>query len=273
MKGKTVGIIGCGNMAQAMVRGLLDSHYVNQGQIIVSDPDPAKRDYIEKTFGIKALAENEEVLKASDIVIFAIKPADMTEALKKLKGCCSPNQLFITIAAGYPTSKIKEHLGQNFEIARAMPNTPANIGEGATGLYLPKAMSDDSKRLAEKVFKAIGRVVLIKDEEMLDAVTAVSGSGPAYLFYFLEAMIEGGINVGLPQEIANQLAIQTVVGASNLIKHTGEPPDILRKKVTSTGGTTAAAIDSFTKSRLKELIKDGIKAAYERSKEIVKKVK
>ena len=262
---KTIAFIGAGNMAEALIRGLLAAKTVNASQIIATDVRPERLGELEKAFGIRTTQDNAAAASDSDVILLAVKPQQMTAVLASLKP--RSNAVIISIAAGIPTSRIERELGGKPRVIRVMPNTPALVGEGAAALARGAHASTDDAAVANTILAAVGTTVSV-GEEMLDAVTALSGSGPAYIFYVAEAMIEAGKNAGLPDDIARQLTIQTIKGAGKLLAESNESPAELRRKVTSPGGTTEAALKVMTERRLLETFNEAIAAATKRGKEL-----
>ena len=238
--------IGGGNMGSSLVKGLVANNWRNE-QILFCEQDQRRRDWLQKEFsGCTVSAIDSISITPASIVILAIKPQDMRSACEQICNLgFSADALFISIAAGVPTRAIRKWLGGKANIVRCMPNTPAAIGQGITGLYTSRDTTQTDKDRAEKILRCAGETLWVTEEPMLDAVTALSGSGPAYLFYFMECLQESGKNLGLSSEECYTLTLHTIVGAANLAaldKHTFEQ---LRANVTSKGGTTEQAIDSL----------------------------
>jgi pyrroline-5-carboxylate reductase len=250
-----IGFIGAGNMAEALIRGLLDHKVLPASSIIAHDIRPERLEQLRQRYGIST-GQPE-----ADILILAVKPQQMSEALKGIQSA----GLIISIAAGITTSRIEDELGGRPRVVRVMPNTPALVGAGATALCKGRYATDDDLATAESILGAVGITARV-EEKWLDAVTALSGSGPAYVFYVTEAMIAAGIAQGLPAEVARKLAIQTVAGAGKLMAETGEDPGQLRAKVTSPGGTTEAALQAMRE--LPEMFARAIAAATKRGREL-----
>jgi pyrroline-5-carboxylate reductase len=258
--------IGAGNMASALIGGLI-SRGATPATLSAIDPAAEQRDAIAQRFGIRTYpAPQPEALQA-DVVVLAVKPQQMKEAVGAL-GTLSTQPLIISVAAGVRAADLSRWLGGYRRIVRAMPNTPALVGLGATGLAdLPGAAASD-RTLAESILSAVGQVVWVDDESHLDAVTALSGSGPAYVFRVIESMIEGGTRLGLTEPQARALALQTMLGAATLASQSTESPSVLRERVTSKGGTTAAALAVMQSQQLPQTIVEAMAAAHQRSKEL-----
>lgn len=264
---KKIGIIGCGNMGEAILERLA-LVLEKSTSIMVSEMDAKRRDYIQSKFKIIVETENNRVVKFADVIILAVKPKDL-KTLMKDELCCSldKSKLVISIAAGVTTKFIEDIIGEEMPVIRMMPNMPAMIGEGVSSLSCGKYVKKEHVELAREIFTLIGSVVEV-DEDLVDAVTAVSGSGPAYHFYFIEAMIEAAKELGLDDKTGRELVLKTMFGTADLLKFTKQDPVELRGKVTSKGGTTEAAIASMESKGVKAAIKDALKAARDRSIEI-----
>jgi pyrroline-5-carboxylate reductase len=263
--GKKLAVIGAGNMGEALVRGALGAKLLAPTQITAADPSPQRRKFLAG-LGAAVTASNREAVEAADLVILAVKPQQLAEVLAGIADVAA-GKLFISIVAGAPTSRIAAALGGEARVVRAMPNTPLLVGLGATGLAAgPTATAEDLK-LARALFEA-GGIVLQLHEEELDVVTAVGGSGPAYLFYLAEAMIEAARAEGLPGGLSRELVAATLRGAAELLARGGQPPEELRRKVTSPGGTTAAAVEVLDGAGVKARIVEAVRRAAARSREL-----
>ncbi len=264
---KTVAIIGAGNMGEALVRGLLAKKAITARQLIAADVQSTRLELFERQFGIAVVNNNIAASRDADIVLLAIKPQQMSEILADLRPAITPRKLVISIAAGVTTARIERELGDSTPVVRVMPNTPAQIGEGIAALCKGRHATDEHMAAADAVLSAVGTTVRT-DERFLDAVTALSGSGPAYVFLIAEAMIQAGIEVGLDEDMARKLSLQTIAGAAKLMMETDEGPFALRRKVTSPNGTTEAAIKVMADGKLVELLVQAVKAAAQRSREL-----
>lgn len=262
----TIGFIGFGNIGQAIGDGLVEAGEITHDQLALYDLFAEKMTaYAEK--GAFIASSPAELAAKSDILILATKPYDMEAALIELQPEFSTNTLVISVAAGVPISFFEKHLGSGTRIIRVMPNTPAMVNAGAAGFALNDACSDTDEALAETIFNAIG-IGLRVPEPSIDLVTALSGSGPAYFFYLVECMTKAGVELGLTEEQATKLAAQTLYGAGQLLTQSGESAQSLREKVTSKGGTTHAALESFRESDLEQTVFVAMKAAADRSREL-----
>jgi pyrroline-5-carboxylate reductase len=267
LKNKTIAFLGGGNMGEALIRGLLTAKTVTPSQIVVTDVRPERLDSVAKTFGIRTTGDNMKAVADADIVVLAVKPQQMSTVLAPLKSATSDLTLFISIAAGVTTARIEGELGGRAHVVRVMPNTPALVGAGAAALAKGAYATDDDLATAESILGAVGITVRVA-ERFIDAVTALSGSGPAYVFFVTEAMINAGVTAGLDEALARKLAIQTVYGAAKLLVESGEEPESLRRKVTSPGGTTEAALKVMNERKLTEIFVEAIQAAEQRSREL-----
>jgi pyrroline-5-carboxylate reductase len=261
----TLAFIGGGNMASAIIGGL-----INQGtpakHILVVEPFEEARHRLQIQFGVRVLVSSDATLAEAGLVIWAVKPQTFKAAAEQTHAFCT-NALHLSVAAGIRSDSIANWLGTQ-RVVRAMPNTPALVGLGQTGLFARAAVTTADKTRIEHVVATTGDWLWVKDEPLLDAVTAISGSGPAYVFFFIEAMIEAGVKMGLSGEQATQLAIGTFEGASQLAKTASEPPSVLRERVTSKGGTTYAALTSMQSAHVGELFQAALKAAQQRAHEL-----
>ena len=265
LKNKTIAFIGAGNMAEALIRGLLANHTVTARQLIATDVRPDRLEMLHKIFGIQTVADNATAARQADVIVLAVKPQQMSAVLANLAP--PPVALLLSIAAGIPTSRIETELTGQPRVIRAMPNTPALVGAGAAAISAGKFASPEDWMVAETILQSVGLVVRV-DEPNLDAVTALSGSGPAYIFLVTEALIQAGVTEGLAPEVAQRLAFQTVLGAALLLREGREGPAELRRKVTSPGGTTEAAIRVMLERKLPEIFSEAIAAAAKRSREL-----
>jgi len=263
-----VGIVGAGNMAEAVVRGVTGSGFVPRERIVVSDPAPNRRKLFTNDLGVAAVADNA-VPASCPRVLLAVKPQMMPEVLADIAPAVQSEAVVVSIAAGVTTAFLDKGLKGKGRIVRVMPNTPMLVAAGMSALAAGPRATDEDVRWAEKLFAVSGKTCIVQ-EAMIDAVTAVSGSGPAYFFYLIEAMIVAGVAEGLPPEIAATLANQTCAGAARLLAESGEAPERLRAKVTSPGGTTQRAIETMEQAGVKEALVRAIRAAAERSRELGK---
>jgi pyrroline-5-carboxylate reductase len=262
-----VAFVGAGNMAAALVGGMVQSGLCAPQKIVVSDVDAGRVALFEKDLGVRGVLNNAEAVRGADIVVMAVKPQIMNEALEGLKSALGPEALIVSIAAGIRTERIEKLLGDGRRVVRAMPNTPALVRAGAAAICGGRWASERDLAVAEHILGAVGLVVRVREDDM-DAVTAVSGSGPAYAFYLIEAMLKAAKELGLEDAAARKLAYATVEGAGRLIKETGAEPAELRQKVTSKGGTTAAAVEVLDRAGVGKSLVEAVLAAHRRSREL-----
>ncbi len=262
-----VTFIGGGNMADALVGGLLQKGFRAQDLRVVEISNE-QRERIANKYGVACFGKAQDALRAGDIVVFAVKPQQLRDAAAK-SGLERNRNLVVSIAAGVRLTSLSRWLGGHTRMVRAMPNTPALIGEGIAGLYpLSAEVTARDRSDAETILGAVGMTVWIEQETQMDAVTAISGSGPAYVFYFIEALQEAAGQIGLPADVAQRLALHTFTGAARLAASSADPVSMLRERVTSKGGTTEAALASMAGDRVKEAIVRAIHAAYERGRQL-----
>lgn len=265
MESKVV-FIGAGNMAEAIVSGMVAANFCAPEKIIMTDVRPERLAELEAEYGVSTSTDNS-VVKNAEIVLLAVKPQVMADVLKGFAPVLRKETLVISIAAGIPTVKIEALLGGNRRVVRVMPNTPALVGQGASALAAGANADEADLEVAEAILGCVGLTVRVEENE-IDAVTALSGSGPAYVFYLLEGMLAAADKMGLDKETARKLALKTVEGAARLMEDSGEAADVLRAKVTSKGGTTEAAIRSMDEAGVKEAIIQALLAAQKRSVEL-----
>ncbi len=262
-----IAFLGGGNMARSLISGLLKSG-VEASQLHVSDPDEANRALLHADFAIATGSSNQVAITNADIVVFAVKPQVLKDVISELTIDANCTKLFISIAAGIPEPMIHKWLGFDAAIVRCMPNTPALVESGATALFANAQVNSQQHDTAESIMRAVGLTVWLERESDMDAVTALSGSGPAYFFLVMEAMEQSAIKMGLDAKIARILCLQTALGAAKLAIEVQQDPAELRKKVTSPGGTTEAAITEFQNGGMMELFSRGLFAAQQRAKSL-----
>jgi len=264
---KKIGIIGCGNMGEALFSRLADT-LEKSTDLMVSEMDPKRREDLQKKYKIIVQTDNSYLVKYSDVIVLAVKPKDFENLLKE-EICCaiSPDKMIISIAAGVTISHIEKIVGKDVPVIRVMPNMPAIIGRAVSSISAGTAAAEADMALAKEIFSTIGDVVEV-EEKLVDAVTAVSGSGPAYFFYLVEALTEAAVEMGLGQEVAKKLVIKTALGSSMLLEMSKDDAAALRARVTSKGGTTEAALKVFKSKDLFGVIKEAVLAAKNRAMEI-----
>jgi pyrroline-5-carboxylate reductase len=264
-----VGFLGAGNMASALIKGIIESGLYRPSELLASDKDPITLDRIQKEYGVQCHGSNRDLVRASATIILCVKPQNMKDVLTEVKGNIREDHFLISIAAGIPLQFIHAIVARDIPLVRVMPNTPALVLMGASALAAGEFATPQHMAAARDIFQAVGETVEVQ-EEMLDAVTALSGSGPGYVFRLMECMVEAGVAVGLETDTCLRLVKQTFLGESYLAKESGEPLDRLRKNVTSPGGTTEAGLSVLDGMGLEEVIGKGIEAAWKRSLELGK---
>ncbi|MCX7770310.1 MAG: pyrroline-5-carboxylate reductase [Proteobacteria bacterium] len=264
---RNVAIVGLGNMGQALLKGLIDSKIVERKDISGIEKDKTKADIVAENFKVKVY-DNFEVLKNSQVIIIAVKPQNIDEVLEKAKKF-TEKKLVISIVAGIKIDYIKKYL-KNSKIVRCMPNTPALVLRGITGVYCDIVVNEEEKTNVRKILSAFGEVIFFENEDDIDKVTAISGSGPAYVFYFIESLINAGVYIGLSRESSYKLVKETIEGSLKLLSQTSKEPSQLISMVTSPAGTTINALKVFEREGLKGIIMDAVMTAYKRSKELGK---
>jgi pyrroline-5-carboxylate reductase len=263
-----IGFLGAGSIAEAMLSGILKKGLLPADSLLVSNRNNQERlDQLVQSYQVNVTQDRKELVDTSDILILAMKPKDAAEALMELRGIVRPDQLVISVIAGVATSLIEGWLGVECAIIRTMPNTSSAIGLSATGLACNRFVTEEQLQLATLLFEAIGTVYTVAEEE-LDIVTGLSGSGPAYIYYLVEAMVGAGATAGLCRETARLLTLQTLLGAAHMLLDTREDPALLRKQVTSPGGTTQAGIEVLESYQFQEAVTSAILRATERSREL-----
>lgn len=264
--------IGCGNMGASLIGGLIASGYP-AARIQGVEPDPGKRERLARDHGIRLYAEAEPALNDAAAVVLAVKPQVMQDTVKPLSAAlCQQRPLTISIAAGVRIASLQQWLDAKMPIIRAMPNTPALIRAGVAGLYANPAVSDGQRQLADMILGTVGTTVWLEKEDLIDAVTAISGSGPAYFFLFIEALAQAGMKLGLSAGQARELALHTAYGAARMALESGEDPAALRAQVTSPGGTTERAIEFFLANGLPALVDGAASAAHDRARELAEQL-
>jgi len=263
----TIGFVGAGNMAEALIRGLVRGRHVPAANIVASAPRRERQSELAAAYGIAVTGENREVAARCGVVVVCVKPQILDKVLREIGEHLKPGTLLISIAAGVDTATIEEAIAAGVRVVRAMPNTPALVGAGATAVSAGTHASADDLAAARELFDAVGISVEL-DESQLDAVTGLSGSGPAYIFLILEALADAGVKVGLARRIAQRLAAQTVMGSAKLLLETDEHPGKLKDMVTSPGGTAIAGLHTLEAGGLRTTLIDAVETATKRSREL-----
>ncbi len=259
--------IGAGNMAEALVRGLLHTRSLPPEQIVVTDPRAERLEHFIKTFAVRAERENGPAVADADVVVLAVKPQILDRVVAEIAPSVRPSALTLSIAAGVPIASIAAHLGPKARVVRAMPNICAVVGQAATAIAPGAAATAEDVALARAVFDAVGMTVEV-EEGLMDAVTGLSGSGPAYMFLVVEALADAGVRVGLPRYQSQKLAAATVLGSAKLLIETGEHPGVLKDQVTSPGGTAIAGLHTLESGGLRTTLINAVVAATERSRQL-----
>jgi len=264
-----IAFIGGGAMGEAILAAVLNRGLSTPQTIWASDAKDERRQHLKKTYQISVSDSNLEVATKGNIILLAIKPQNLPEVMPGLKGGIKPGQLVLSIIAGARVDTLCKGLDHR-QIVRAMPNTPAQIGEGISVWTATPEVTEAQKKQARSILNTMGREIFVADEGYLDMATAVSGSGPAYFFLFVECLIEAAVRIGFSEDTAQELVLQTMLGSGQLLKKSGKSPAELRRLVTSPGGTTAAALQQFEDGNFKELVHQALAAAYRRAKELGK---
>ena len=268
MENKTViGFIGAGNMAYALIKGLLSDGFEAKN-INVSDANPELLEKRSSELGVTVQPDNVSLLTNSDIVVFAVKPQVLSVVCHELKNKASSDQLFVSIVAGIKSKDINRWLGGDFALVRTMPNTPALFQSGVTGLYANELVNDLQKKSVNLLLSAVGECFWVNEENLLDAITAISGSGPAYFFLMMQSMKQAAMALGLDEETADALSIKTSLGASIMATNSGKDSRTLRAEVTSPNGTTQSAIETFQDQNFEGIVAAATRAAYDRAREL-----
>lgn len=259
-----VAFVGTGTMAEAILRGLLARGVVVARDVLASAPRPERRAHLSETYGVRAVADNAEAARDADVVMLCVKPQTVPKVLPELREVLDTRQLVISIAAGVSLQML-ENLSYHPAIVRSMPNTPAHVSEGMTVWVASHAVTPTQIAHTRTIFQALGREMQVDNEDFLNMATSISGCGPSYLFLVMEALIDAGVQIGLPRYMAEELVTQTVLGAARLAQESSRHPASLKNAVTSPGGTAAAALYQLEKGGLRPTMADAVMAAYERS--------
>jgi pyrroline-5-carboxylate reductase len=263
---KKLGFIGAGNMGEALVKGLIATKAAAPAQIVVSARRRERIQEMEKLYGVRS-GTNPEVARQCDVIVLAVKPQILDQVLREISGDVSREKLIVSVAAGVPIAAIERRLRPPMRIVRAMPNTPATVAAGATAMALGEHATDADLATAKTIFDSVGLTVVL-EESQLDAVTGLSGSGPAYLFLIIEALADAGVKVGLSRRASMQLAAQTVLGSAKLLIESGQHPGMLKDGVTSPGGTAIAGLHTLEAGGLRNVLMNAVEAATRRSREL-----
>jgi pyrroline-5-carboxylate reductase len=262
-----IALIGAGNMAEAILAGLLHGGKLTPTQFIASDIVQARRADLTRTYAVATTSHNREAAEGAQVIILAVEPQVLDEVLTDIAPVVGPSQLVVSVAAGYPIARIASHLQGSRGIVRAMPNMPSTIREGITALAYDAGLSEQDVATARALFEPIGKVVVVA-ERLMDVVTGLSGSGPAYVFVMIEALADGGVKMGLPRETAQLLAAQTVAGAARLVMESRDHPGVLKDRVASPGGTTITGLHELERRCFRGTLISAVEAATKRSAEL-----
>ncbi len=264
-----IGIVGSGNAAEGIVHGLLRNSVLLDDRIIAADPNEARRSAFRERFNITVTDDNRHLVKESYILLLAVKPQNHRDVLANVRDLVREDHVIVSIMAGVSTKSIEDQLDHiKARVVRVMPNLPMHVGAGMAGVHPGQYAQEADLLRAQRIFDAGGKSMHIEEEPLMDAVTAVSGSGPAYFYFFTEAVIEAGRRAGLSEQQASLLAKQSCLGAAKMMIETNDTPETLRRKVMSPGGTTEAAVDSFKKNKVFEHLVEAALAAFERSRQL-----
>ena len=267
LSNRTVATIGSGVMAEAIIAGLIRGKLVGPDQIVGSEPRPERRDELAGKYGVRMVASNLEAASAADVILLSVKPQTLTKVGHELNGRLRPSQLVVSIVAGANCKVLTGLLGHG-QVVRSMPNTPAQIGRGITVWYPTPGVTAEQCDQARELLRALGSELQVEDERFVEMATAVSGTGPAYVFLVMEALIDAAVHLGFPRHIAHDLVIETLEGSTAFAKATADHPAVLRNQVTSPAGTSAAAIHELESGRLRTVLSEAVWASYRRTVEL-----
>ncbi len=262
-----IAFIGGGNMGEAMLSAILGKGLSTPQAVSVSDVSESRRQHLEQKYGITVMSSNQQAVDRGDVVVLAIKPQNLVEVMAELNGRLTQKQLVLSIIAGARIDALRLGLNHNC-IVRAMPNTPAQIGEGMSVWAATPEVTEPQKGWAGSILGTMGKEIYVDDEKYIDMATAVSGSGPAYIFLFMESLVDAAVHIGLPRSMAQELVLETILGSGHFVQRSGKPLTELRRMVTSPGGTTAEALLQLEKGGFSELVKQAVNAAYDKAKRL-----
>lgn len=265
---KKIGFIGSGNMGEALINGLIKNAPTQPDNIICSDIRENRLEYLESTYGIRTTTDNADVVRFAEIIIYAIKPQIMADVLKETLELLDETKLIISIAAGVPLHAIENCLHKTLRLIRVMPNVCVSVGEGASAVSAGAHATKEDVKMAMAIFNAVGKSIFLKENKLMDAITGLSGSGPAYIFLIVDALADAGVKVGLSRQDALVLATQTLLGAARMLQETQAHPGQLKDMVTSPGGTAISGLHTLEKGGLRTTLINAVEAATLRSKEL-----
>ncbi len=268
LSGQTIGFIGAGNMTEALVSGLLQAGLTMPAHLVASDPRSDRREWLKRHYAVRVTSENRDAASGTDLLVLSVEPQVLDEVIGDIRPVLKPKLLVVSVAAGYPLCRLAGQLPAHADtLVRAMPNTPSSVRAGVTALALAPGLTEQDAARTRALFESVGQVVVV-EERLMDAVTGLSGSGPAYIFVMIEALADGGVKAGLPRPIAEVLAAQTVLGAAKMVQDTGEHPARLKDRVASPGGTTIAGLHALEQGRMRATLMSAVEAAAIRSAEL-----
>jgi pyrroline-5-carboxylate reductase len=267
MLDKTIAFLGAGNMAEALIKGLLRAGTARPESLLATGRRPERLEELRRTYGVRTTLDNLEAVREADVVVLSVKPQVLDKVLVQVASVVDPRKLVISVAAGVPIAAMERRLGAGARIIRTMPNTPSLVGAGACALSRGEHASEEDLAVATRIFQSVGITTEV-DESLLDAVTGLSGSGPAYIFLIIEALSDAGVKVGLPRYTAQKLAAQTVLGSAQLLIETGTHPGQLKDQVTSPGGTAIAGLHTLEAGGLRTTLINAVEAATRRAREL-----
>ncbi len=270
LKDKIIAVLGVGNMGEALVSGLVKSKTADPNKLICTDVRQRQLDHLQKNYGVQVTKQNLEAVEAANIIIYAVKPQIMAAVLKETSAALDKSKLIISIAAGVPLAAIEQKVNKHLRLVRVMPNICASVQAGATAIAAGQHVEPGDIDLTKEIFDSVGKSVFIDENELMDAITGLSGSGPAYIFLIVDAMADAGVKMGLSRPDAHFLATQTVLGAAKMLQETGEHPGQLKDRVTSPGGTAIAGLHTLEKGGLRTTLINAVEAATQRSSELGK---
>ena len=262
-----IAFIGGGNMGEAIVSSILNNEICSQDNIFISDVSESRCQHLEKEYCVSVTGDNSLTAEKGDVVVLAIKPQNLVEVMAELSGTLKPDQLIVSIIAGAKLETLCGGLNHG-RVVRAMPNTPSQIGQGMTVWTATAEVTAEQKQWTSSIFGVMGREIYVADEKYIDMATAISGSGPAYVFLFIESLIDAAVHMGIPRAMAQELVVQTVLGSAEYVRKSGKSPAELRAMVTSPGGTTAEALFHLEKGSFTGLVIQAVNAAYEKAKKL-----
>ena len=264
-----IAFVGGGNMGETMLSAILDKSLTTPESVSVSDISQSRRQHLRQKYAVAVTSDNRLAIDRRDVVVLAVKPQNLAEVMTELGGQFKPPQLVLSIIAGATVNTLSQGLNHRY-VVRAMPNTPAQIGEGMSVWTATTEVTEQQRGWAGSILEAMGKEIYVDDEKYLDMATAVSGSGPAYLFLFVESLVDAAVHVGLPRDMAQELVLETILGSGHLIQKSGKPPAELRRTVTSPGGTTAEALLQLDKGGFANLLMQAVTAAHDKAKRLGK---